>query len=169
MNSWILLPYDGSPVARAALRRAACLMGSSPSHARRAGVILATAGVDPSALTGLLSEAQATAGPNTSLEMRLLAPGDPVGDFRHLVATLPYVTVAAPMGAAGWAPWYTEACRIGGLDRATMLFFVKPRDLEEFEEVVHVRPGVGRTLSALLRAGARLCAGQPAAVAGGSR
>src|SRR5262245_10111175 len=111
MQNWIILPYDSSPVARAALRRAAkAVRGDDPCFA---GVILAIAGVDPAALDGVVREAQAVAGPDVPLESRLLAAGDPVGALRRLRESVPDAVMAAPLGVQGGADWYVEACRRG--------------------------------------------------------
>jgi hypothetical protein len=154
MHTWIILPYDDSPVARAALHRAAYAAGAS-----LAGVVLATAGVDPSGLDRLARRAQVIAGRDLPLEVRLLDAGDPIGDLHRLAATLPEAILAAPLGVAGCAPWYAEACRLGGLDHALMLFRISPREAKQFEESPDGRRGMDSGIRRLLRDCARLCLG----------
>jgi hypothetical protein len=130
MKTWIIIPYDDSPAARATLRHVAQEARSNRGVARYHGVMLATAGVDPAALEHLGAEARAIAGAGVFLEVRLLKAGDPIGDFDALTASYPVAVLAAPIGVAGNAPWYTEACRFAGQDHALMLFFIRPQELK---------------------------------------
>jgi hypothetical protein len=167
MNTWIILPYDGSPVARAALRRAARLVESGDG--RYAGVMLATTGVDLLALDTLMAEAQEITGSAVPLELRLLAAGDPISDLQRLTAATPEAMLAAPLRPTGCAPWYAEACRHGGPSNTLVLFFLTPKEIAKFTEVEDGRHRMGGPLGALLRAGARLRLGERAPVGGGVR
>ncbi len=157
MNTWIILPYDASPLAKVTLRLAAGYAhGASAFYA---GVILATAGVDPTELDLLVREAQSVVGVGVPLEVRLLNAGDPIADLQALAASLPSAVFAAPIGirgATGRAPWYAEACRLGGPDHTALLFFVTPEKIRTFEEESDGRHRMGGRLGAVLRAGARL-------------
>src|SRR5262245_31538000 len=101
MKSWIVLPYDASTVARASLRRAARPVVSTRSGDAYAGIVLATAGFDPSEFDRLMHEAEAIAGPGVPLELDLLDPGDPVGALHHLADSLPAAVLAAPLEGKG--------------------------------------------------------------------
>lgn len=141
MNPCIILPYDGSSVARAALCRAAHAARQGNQHPAR--LIVATAGVDAAALGGLAQEAQAIAGADVPLEVYLLSPGDPIGALHRLADSLPDAILAAPLGANGNAPWYAHACRFGGLSHTIMLFFIEPREIRKFEVRGRERRGMG--------------------------
>jgi hypothetical protein len=167
MKRWIILPYDRSPVARAALRHAGRAVESGDAYSADAGVILVTAGVDPSDLDALLDEAQPIAGARVPLELRLLDPGDPIRSLHRIVASMPDAVLGAPLGGRGSAPWYAEACQVSGLDRTMMLFLISPHELREFEVVPHERRRLGSPVRALLRAGARLRPGVRAPLTGG--
>jgi hypothetical protein len=168
MKTWILLPYDASPLAKFALRKAAAHArdgGTSPY----AGVLLATAGIDPTRLDRLTEEAQAVAGADVALEVRLLNAGDPIADLRALAASVPSAVLAAPIGlrgVKGSAPWYAAACRLGGLDHTLLLYFVTPEEIRKFEEEVDGRHRVGGPLARVLRACARVRPGVRAPVTG---
>jgi hypothetical protein len=168
MCNWIILPYDGSPLAKVALRRVthAVHAGDTPPDA---GVLLVTAGVDPAQLDLLVQEAQAVAGTDVPLEVRLLDAGDPIADLEDLVASVPSATFAATLGMHGVtarAPWYAEACRRGGRDHTLLLFFVTPEDTKEFAKASDGgHRGVGR-ITGLRRAAARLRRGAPAPLHG---
>jgi hypothetical protein len=153
MNPWVILPYDGSPVARAALRRAAQLV--STGGGKHAGVIVATAGVDPAALDRMAAETRVVAGPDVPLTVFLLHPGDPIGALQELTDSLPDATFAAPLGGNGQAPWYDEARRLGG-DHTIVLFFLQPAEIRASMAQHHERPRVAALVGAVLRAGARL-------------
>ncbi len=167
MRTWIILPYDGSPVARVTLRRAAEAVRKDGGQ--YAGVILATAGVDPGALDAWVREAEEVAGPDVPLEIDLLDAGDPLGAFDALVDAYPDAILAGPIGARGNAPWYADACVLGGRSHGLMLFFVAPAEIAELMEERHERRGMGGVVDAVLRAGAwlRLCV--RALVGGGAR
>ncbi len=169
MSHWIVLPYDRSPVARAALRRAARIArGQSADHA---GVMLAVAGIDPFALAPVIEEAQAIAGQDLPLEVSLLTAGDPLAAFRRLMDTMPGATLAAPIAAQGRAPWYAVAVDyvLRGGAQGTIALYIEPQDVAEFEETSHERHSVGGVVGAVLRAGARLRLGVRAPVRGGAR
>ncbi|MGD9890993.1 MAG: hypothetical protein AB7R89_24065 [Dehalococcoidia bacterium] len=129
MKTWIILPYDDSPAARATLRHAAQRAQGVPEQTRYEGVVVATTGVDPDGLDRLLGELRAIAGPDVALELCLLDAGDPIGDFHRLVAACPDAVLAAPVGATGRAPWFAEACRLSELDHTLMLFLLRPAEL----------------------------------------
>ena len=169
MSTWIILPYDGSPVARAALCRAAHVVRDGHTCSPYVGVMLVTAGVDPLDLDTLMQEAQGLTGPDVPLELRLLAAGDPIGDLQRLTASMPDAIMAAPLRPTGCVPWYAEACRHGGPSNALLLFILTPKETARFKEVENGRHRVGGPLGALLRAGARLRLGERAPVAGGVR
>ena len=152
---WIVLPYDGSPVARAALVRAARAVRQGGRLWPYAGVVLATAGVDRSSLTTMTEDTRRLVGPDVALDVRLLDPGDPVGALWRLAESLPGSILAAPTGARGWAPWYAGACRLRGWSRATMLFRIRPDELRAFEAARPPGPA-GNALAALSRLGGRL-------------
>ncbi len=123
---WIVLPYDGSPAARAALRHTAELVRVSSSQP--AGVMLAVAGADPALLEPLLRSARAAVGADVVVEARLLAAGDPGGALRRLATELPGVTLAAPIGLRGEGAWYPQAVRaaLRGWPRPAFAFYVRP-------------------------------------------
>ena len=152
---WIVLPYDGSPVARAALGRAARAVRQGGRLWPYAGVVLATAGVDPSSLDTMADEARRLAGPDVPLDARLLLPGDPVGALRRMADALPGSILAAPIGGRGWAPWYTAACRLDGDARTTMLFLIRRDEIRTFEGAGRSN-AAGEALAALRHAGAHL-------------
>jgi hypothetical protein len=168
MKTWIILPYDASPLAKLTLRKVAA-QARDGDTSPYAGVLLATAGIDPTQLDLLIEEAQRVARADIPLEVRLLNAGDPIGDLHELIAALPYAVLAAPVGlrgATGRAAWYAEACRLGSLDHTVLLFFVTPEELRTFEEEESDgRHRVGGPLGRLLRTGARLRLGVRAPVA----
>ena len=161
MQPWIVLPYDASPLARAALRRAAAWVASG----RAAGVIVVTAGVDPAALDRLADEAQALAGRETPLELYLLNAGDPVGSFVELARSLGDALIMAPVGPGATAPWYAEVRRADGGDHPALVEFISARECAREEAVERERPGVADRVGLLLRGGARLRAGLRPALA----
>lgn len=167
------MPYDASPLARAALVRAARAVRNADEP--YTGIILATAGIDPSEIDALVCDAQATAGEDVPLEVRLLSPGDPLGALRRLSGDLPDAVLAAPLCARvhGRAPWYADACVLGGRNHSMMLFFIGLEEIRRFDQaaprhrratsvpaavkgVIHERPGLGGPVGAVLRIGARL-------------
>ncbi len=152
MKTWIMLPYDSSPVAKATLRRAAEAVRGS--HGRYAGVIVATAGIDPLALSGLVHEVQQIAGPDVPVEPRLLSPGDPIAALHRLAGSLPDAVLAAPLGAKGRAPWYERACVLGGLSHTLLLFYIMPKELKAYEEGARAAPESHPWLVPALRAAA---------------
>lgn len=167
MKSWIVLPFDGSPVAKTTLQRAARETCAHRGPGGCAGIILAVAGIDSDHMQGLVVAACRIAG-DVPLEFRLLAPGDPVGDFRRFVATLPHAVLAAPAHPEAGAAWYAAVCRAGDLDRTTITYFISPREVRQFEEVEHGRRGLGGALAGFLRGGARLRPGVRTHVGGGA-
>jgi hypothetical protein len=158
MLPWIILPYDASPVARAVLRRAGRTVQDRPGE--QGGLILAVAGVDPLELGVVLADAQAVAGPDVPLEIRLLAPGNPIGSLQEFADSLPDASLAAPLGVngKGCAPWYLNACRNGGLSHQLILFYLRPEEISAFEfaEEGHERRRMGGPVGSVLRACARL-------------
>ncbi len=132
MRRWFIVPYDGSVVARATLRRAAAV--ARQVEPRQTGVLLATTGIEPEAFGDLLHEAGAIAGPNVLLWANLLHPGDPLRSLRRLVDTLLDTVLTAPVDPTGSAPWCVAACRLEGLTSATMLFFISPRERRAAEQ-----------------------------------
>lgn len=169
MSTWIILPYDASPMAKVALRRVARSVHTD-DDALDAGVLLATAGVDPAQLDVLVQEAQAVAGTGVPLEVRLLNAGDPIADLRDLAASVPSAAFAATLGVhgvTGRAPWYAEACRHGGPDHTLLLYFVTPEDTKEFAEASNGGHRVEGIVATLLRAAVRLRPGGRAPLRGG--
>jgi hypothetical protein len=160
------MPYDASPAARATLCRVATVVRTSGGQ--YGGVILATAGIDPCALDALVSDAQHVAGPDVALEVRLLNAGDPLLSLRQLAASLPDAVFAAPLGAAGHAPWYADACTIDEGGHTLMLFFLAPKEIARFTEVADERHRMGGPLGAVLRACAGLHLGRRAPVGKGA-
>jgi hypothetical protein len=158
MKSWIILPYDDSPAAQARLRHAAQQATDVSGVSRYHGVVVATTGVDPDVLDRLLCELHAIAGPNVALDLRLLHAGDPIGDFRRLAAAFPDAVLTAPIGAAGWAPWFTEVCRFADLDHTLMLFFIRPAELRPSTHLLRNRHEP-RNLGAVVQGWARTSAG----------
>jgi hypothetical protein len=168
MSNWIILPYDASPMAKVALRRAARSVHTD--DALDAGVLLATAGVDPAQLDLLVQEAQTVAGTDVPLEVRLLNAGDPVADLQDLAASVPSAAFAATLGmhgVTGRAPWYTEACRHGGPDHTLLLYFVTPEDTKEFAEASSGGHRAEGVVATLLRAAVRFRPGRRAPLRGG--
>lgn len=124
-TDWLILPYDGSAVARATLRRAAAaIRGGERPHT---GVLLAVAGIEPEALCGLVQEAGAREAPDVTLQAQLLPPGDPLGALQRLVAGIP-ATLAAPVDAQDAAPWCLAAWRLDVPACAKVVFFLTPED-----------------------------------------
>lgn len=160
---WILLPYDASPVAKASLVRVARV--ARRSRNLYAGVMVAVAGIDPSALTAALNDAQVVAGAGVPLEMCLLHPGDPVQALHELAETVPDMVVAAPLGGWGKTPWYGEACALGTFSNSTMLIFMSSAEIARFEETAHERHRMGERVRGVLRGGAGLRLGKRPAVA----
>ena len=123
----IIVPFDDSQAAQATLRRAAQAARQGQTLYDR--VLVATTG-DQCGLVGVaMAEARALAGPAISVEAYLLDPGDPLGSLHRLIAVRPDATLAAPVGLAGRAPWYSKAARLGGMSHTMMLFFLRPADL----------------------------------------
>lgn len=164
-SQWILIPYDDSPVARAALHQASHSVRTSGGV--YAGILLATTGVDPAALDALTSRALEAAGREVPVDVCLLDPGDPLGALDRLIDGLPDVTLAAPLHAAGNAPWYAEACALGGKGHPLMLFFLPQKEIAKFQEDRHERHRVGGPVGAVLHACARVRPGMRAPVKGG--
>src|SRR5215216_2699217 len=125
-GSLIVLPYDGSPPARALLRRAAAAVGRGGG--RYDGVLVATVGLEPGALTGPLEEARRIAGPDVAVRLHWLPPGDPVGALRRLVESSG-ATLAVPLNGRGRAPWFAHACRVAEVDATVMIFPLKAHEL----------------------------------------
>jgi len=123
----IVLPYDGSPASRAALRRAAAAVGGA-RHLYR-GLLIATVGIDPASIGAPLEDARRAAKFEHLVEVVWLNPTDPLGSLRQLFAEEPDAHLAVPLGARGRAPWLAEAYRVGGMDTATMVFFLRPHEL----------------------------------------
>jgi len=131
-TDWLILPYDGSVVARATLRRAAaaiCTRARDHTPEQdQAGVLLAVAGIEPEALGDLLQEAGAVVAPDIVLQAQLLPPGDPLGSLQRLLACLP-ATLAAPLDPHGAAPWCVAAWQLDVPMGAKVMFFLTPEDL----------------------------------------
>lgn len=154
MRQWIILPYDGSPIARAALHRAA--QAARSSVGLYCGVLVATVTDDPAALDALTREMASIAGPDTPQQVHLLRPDDPSAAFLALCDSLPDASLAVPLGPEGCAAWYTRACKAGGLPHATMLFFVGPKEAAAFQQEHSPQPRTRGLFGALRRVGARL-------------
>jgi hypothetical protein len=170
MTRWIIVPYDRSAVARAVLRHAARLYVETPGEAPYAGVLLATAGFDPTELCEVVQEATHITGPAVPLEVRLLDAGDPIGALQRLAAPLPDAVFVAPLGLhgiAGRAPWYAEACRQGGIDHTLVLFNIMPKEIAEVQEGSPDGHRVEGRFTALIHAAARLRPGGRAPLRGG--
>jgi hypothetical protein len=156
MTRPIILPYDGSPVARASLRRVGGAVREGGIRSGNASVIVATAGVDPSEIDRLTAEARSIAGDGVPVQVRLLRAGDPIGGLHELAASLPDAVLAAPVKPKGRAAWYAEACRLGGLPHTLMLLFIRPNELKAFEAASPERKRPLHRVSSLLHAGVRL-------------
>jgi hypothetical protein len=143
MTDWLILPYDGSAVARATLRRAAAAIRREDRE--HAGVLLAVAGIEPEGLDGLLREAGAIAGADIALQAHLLHPGDPLGSLRSLLAELP-ATAAAPVDPDGAAPWCVAAWRLDGPERMKMVFLLTPQEVHAAAQDGLSSDGGGRAL-----------------------
>jgi hypothetical protein len=159
VSKTIILPYDGSAEARAALRRVGRVISEGSTRDSYDGIILATAGVDPSELERLTDEAGAIAGPDVRVQVCLLNAGDPIGGLRELAASLPDAVLAAPVHATGRSAWYAQACRLGGLPHGLMLLFLRPNEIKAFEASTRRRQRAVNRFGGLLRAGARLRSG----------
>ena len=151
MRAWIVVPYDGSPAAQSALRRSAAVVARAAP--RYCGLLVATVGLDPSALDGPVAEATEIVGPGLPVRVHWLTPADPIDALRWLCADAADAILAVPLGERGRAPWYARACRPGQVDAAMMLFFLTPRDLKE---AAARRPPASGLLDALRRALGRL-------------
>ena len=98
MTRWLILPYDGSPLAHAALQHAA-------RHARRGhygdGVLLAVSDAEPASLDRALADARARTGGDVPLAAEGLAAADPTTSLRRLACDYPDATFVAPVDARG--------------------------------------------------------------------
>lgn len=149
MSRWIVLPYDDSPVARAAVRRAAGLGRDAGGGAR---LMLAVAGVDPAAVPAAIEQARAVCDPDATLDAQLLAAGEPGAALARLAESLPDAIVAAPIGARGDSAWYAAAVR-GALrehSRPRLAFYVDPGEVARMAGEYSARPGIGAPLRATL-------------------
>src|SRR5687768_4046327 len=126
MHTWMVVPYDGSPPARATLRRAATAVSRAPTFYD--GLLIATVGLERSALQGPVAEATEIAGPSLPIEIAWLSPADPIGAFRRFLAKTD-VTLAVPLGGGGRAAWYVTACQASDTAARTMIFFLTPHEL----------------------------------------
>jgi hypothetical protein len=152
MQRSIVVPFDGSAEARAALRRA--VSAAAQAGGLYGAVLIGTVGLEPADLEDPLEDARRVAGPDLKVEVRWLNPADPGGSLRLLLQRAPNATLAAPVGARGRAPWYAQACRASDAAPRTMLFFLTPRELKTR---VRVAPR-GRRLGGLLATVRRLLA-----------
>ncbi len=154
---YLLLPYDGSPVAKVMLARV--VQAARQRTGLYDGVLVATVGVDRDVLDAALADARVRAGREVPVAAHFLDPCDPLGSLHTLVAALPDATLTAPLGAArripwyavGPAPWYTEACRMEGLPYKLMLFFLNPRDVAKVARPRPTRGRLARGVIAVLR------------------
>ena len=125
MTRWLILPYDGSPLAHAALQHAA-------RHARRGhygdGVLLAVSDAEPASLDRALADARARTGGDVPLAAHALAPADPTGSLRRLAGDYPDATLVAPVDArvdTESAAAALAAMTGGGRDTA-LIVYIKP-------------------------------------------
>lgn len=150
VRRWIVVPYDGSPAARAVLRQAA--RAATRAVGLYHGIVVATVGLEPGALEVLLAETAARTGRALPARIHWLSPTDPIGALRALLAGMPDATLAVPLGGRGRAPWFGQACRLGDLAARTMVFFLTPRELQTAADAVATVPrraAFQRPLSAL--------------------
>ncbi len=126
---WVLVPYDGSPTARALLTSAAIL---AREHA--AGILLTIGGTDVGALTVHLEQAGALLDLPIPLIGYVLAPGDLHGALERVVASRSVIALAVPLGGSPLTPWYERAVRfiLRGTLGPTVAFYTD------------VQPGPGR-------------------------
>jgi hypothetical protein len=120
----IVVPYDASPAAHAALRRAAAV-AAAHQYSR---LLIAAVGLDPAALDDPVAEAIEITRSGLPVEVHWLSPVDPVGALRRLL-TASDTTLAVPLGGRGRAAWYTPACRTTDGAARTMIFFLAPHEL----------------------------------------
>jgi hypothetical protein len=98
-----LLPYDGSAVARAALRHF-----TDPAHRRltTGSLILVLASGRRCAIDRRLAEARRLVGPDVPLSFRLLGPDGLHAGLQRLADTVPESTFAAVLDLRGTTAWY---------------------------------------------------------------
>jgi hypothetical protein len=149
MQRSIVVPFDGSAEARAALRRA--VSAAAQAGGLYSAVLIATVGLEPAELEGPLERARRGAGPDLHVEVRRLNPADPGGSLRLLLRRAPDATLAAPVGARGRAPWYADACRASDAAPRTMLFFLTPRELKTRARETRGNRWLGSLLAAVRR------------------
>ena len=127
MERTIVVPYDGSPTARAVLRRAAAAAAAAQLYCC---LVIATVGLEPADVDDTVVEATRVAGPGLPVQISWLRPADPLGSLRRLLADASDASLAVPLSGRERSPWYGEACRASDVAARTMIFFVGPRDLE---------------------------------------
>lgn len=140
MDECIILPFDGSPPARIALRRA--VEAAQAGTAGYSHVLVATVGVERTTVVRLLKAAHKRGGLLVPFEVRFLDSVDPIGAWYDLLGSMPEATVAAPVGAKGTAPWYAEACRPGALPHKMMLFLLREQDVQRLANQIRHQAGL---------------------------
>jgi hypothetical protein len=158
METYLIVPFDGSPAAQAVLQRAA---DAAHECGRYPHLLVATVGVGPQVLADALADARVRAGAQAAVTAQYLRPSDPIGALHARIAALPDVTVVAPIGERGSAPWYAQACQLGGLDVAMMLFSLRPSEHggQAVPAAVHTQHRLAHRLPAPLRALTRRLSG----------
>ena len=141
---WVLVPYDGSPTARALLASAAIL---ARQHA--AGILLAVGGTDARALTVPLEEACRVLPIDTPIVGCLLAPGDPRGALERAVRSRTVVALAVPLGGPPLTAWYVRAVRfmLRGTLGPTVAFYMGVRPQPARALPIGAKPFSGWRLS----------------------
>src|SRR4051812_42108385 len=109
MYAWIVLPYDESSVARAAVVRVVPLARKSPITS--AGIMLAIAGVDPAVGEYVVERARRLVGADIRLGGRLIAAAHPAAALDRLLTQLPNATLAVPLPLFTATNWYSTAVR----------------------------------------------------------
>jgi hypothetical protein len=133
MSACIVLPYDGSPAARATLLRAARLARREPGRFR--ALLVAAGGVERLVLEDALHEARTAAESSVPVILQLLDRDHPIRSLVALLEMTPAAWLAASIGRRGCTSWYEDACRLGTFAESTILFFPTPEERRQ-------RPGM---------------------------
>jgi len=118
----VVLPYDGSGVARAALAR---LLARSGDQRTTREIVLLLPGRTTCGVRRQRREARRIAGPDVRLTVRLLAKPSLAGALHALVGCHPGALFVAPVDAQGATAWYRRIAGeliTGGHPRCLALF-----------------------------------------------
>ncbi len=136
----LILPYDDSPLARAALCHAARV--ASRGNPATTELLVAVAGVEPDVVEDLAQRLRRLARPEVGFTLHLLPAGEPLVGFRVLARAHPDAFLVAPLTVDSGAPWYREACRFQGLAHPVLLVIIGRRDVAAARRIDRARRGV---------------------------